>query len=238
MSAAMRGESNDWIQLPGGLVKVKICRLCGMLATDHCNEPVYEPSAYDPTHPELMTSVVRDGGVYEDVMPADRVPPPCTLPHGVPPAGEQAPGYYSDPSLATPSVQRAAGDEYTTPSPAVPALGTPGAATPTTMPTSDSTRPPVAQPPAFMTERPAPVSTIVPAATERQDRKRRTDSVPAPVADPAVAPIPDAPKVNPILPGAPAQDPAPPVDGVIPGSTIEKTPPAAPKKPREPQFQL
>ena len=89
---------------------------------------------------------VRAGSVYEDVMPADRVPPPCTMLHGAP-VNDPLQAPYYDPSLTAPSVQRAAGTQFEVPPTVVFAAQS--------MPISPA-RPPVATPPAFMTERREP----------------------------------------------------------------------------------
>ena len=100
MTAALRGARDEWPEMPGSLVKMKVCRLSGMLATDACQEPVFEATPYDPNHPELMAAggTMRAGSVYEDVMRADRVPPPCTMPHGAP-ANDSLQAPYDSPSL-------------------------------------------------------------------------------------------------------------------------------------------
>jgi hypothetical protein len=256
MSAAMRGGDNSWFEMPGSLVQVKICRLSGMQATGKCNLPVWEPAPYDPNHPELLatsTGTMRPGDVYEDVMPADRVPPPCTLPHGEPAPG--APTYY-DPSLSLPPVQRAV-DSMQEPSTALPAI----------QPSVPDPSRPVTPPPAFMTERPPTRVTTMPPPTETRPRVTPAASVPppapavtpavniAPPEQPAEKPAPPpaekpAPKAvekpatdpdvaNPIIPGAtekPAPAPEQPADGpIVPGAKVEKTPPPPPVPRKPPQ---
>jgi len=84
MAAVSAGASNDGFVQPASVVKVKLCRLSGMLATDHCNEPVIEPAPYDPLQPDVLAGamLVRDGGTYDEYRRADQMPAPCNLPHG------------------------------------------------------------------------------------------------------------------------------------------------------------
>ncbi len=228
MTAAMRGQKDDWFDMPSSLVKVKICRLSGMLATDKCNLPVYESAPYDPNHPELMTTstgVMRESGVFEDVRPADRIPPPCTLPHGVLPPALQAP--YDETLSTMPPVQRAIGTEQQPP-PAVPATEPPALA-----PAPSRVTPP----PPFMTDRPSPrVTTVIPAAPAPIARPKPTETVPSPSSpDASVKPAEKPRSEIPVTPPASAtQDPPPPSDPyapIIPGSNVEKTPPKPPKPP-------
>jgi penicillin-binding protein 1A len=268
MVAAMRGVKDSWFELPGGLAEVKICRLSGMLATDKCHLPVYEPPEYDINNPGIVraSGTMRESGVVTDIRQADRIPPPCTMPHGEP-APAMPPSYY-DPSFVNPDVQRTIGTDLGT-APAVPA------APPYISP--DPSRP-VTPPPAWMTERNTPprVTTIVPAAPA-DAKPVVTPAVapaPAPVPVPAPAPVPaptvvppvappavekpkpaeaekakpaegEKPKAaetpNPIIPNVertPTQPEQPPQDPVIPGSRVEKAPPRAPGNgtPRVPGF--
>ena len=48
MTAAMHGQRDEWLDMPASLVKVKICRISGMIATDVCHMPVLEAAPYDP----------------------------------------------------------------------------------------------------------------------------------------------------------------------------------------------
>jgi penicillin-binding protein 1A len=243
MSGAMRGVQEQWMEMPGSLTKVRLCRLSGGLATDRCHEPVYEHAPFDPHNPGVVAAAgtLREGGVYEDVMPAGRVPPPCTLPHGVPP-----------PSAVDPSVAAGTDFDFDEPLPAIQP----------SMP--DPTRP-VTPPPDFMTERPSRVLTLPPAAPERPERETRpapvepiappppapvapkpTESAPVekpaekptekPVEKPIEKPKPTEPETpNPIIPGAtpePKPTPTPPAEGpIIPGAPVEKVPPPPPRRP-------
>ncbi len=246
MTSAMRGIKEQWFDMPGALVKMRICRLSGMLATDKCNEPVYEPTPYDPSHPDLMPvgGSVREASVYEEMMPADRVPPPCTLPHGVPVDTMPAP---SSSPYSTPS------DAFGTPQPAVPAVLSPPPQGARSNPI-DPNRP-ATPPPAFMLEKPAPRIITLPPTTERPEAKPPAAPISAPAPKPeektkvdekpkvdATPKVEDKPKPDnglaPIIPGAPAPKTPPEQDGpVIPGSRVEKAPPAAPAPRRPPQVQ-
>jgi 1A family penicillin-binding protein len=260
MSAAMRGAKDDWFDMPGSLVKVKICRLSGMLATDHCNEPVYEPAPYDPNHPDVVpvSGNVRPGDVYEEVMSADRVPPPCTLPHGVavetpsypPPYGTSysttSSSATSDPRSGANAGQHAATMGVTTPSPAMPAPAIPAPAIPARLspPVEGarstpfySNRPPVAAPPAWMTARPAPSRVIsLPPAAERFDMTPTVVTPAAPARSNAL-PTEQKPKsdVAPKVEQKPStEDPLKPI---IPGAPAPK-PPASPDGPIVPGSRL
>jgi penicillin-binding protein 1A len=83
MAAAHKGLKDEWFAMPASLTKVKLCRLSGQLATDRCRLPVIDPPTYDPDNPLMPPmSIVRDGGVYEELRHVSRLPPPCLLPHG------------------------------------------------------------------------------------------------------------------------------------------------------------
>ena len=255
MTGALHGVKEDWFAMPGSLVKVKICRLSGMLATDRCNEPVYEQPPYDPNNPDVVTAsasapVARQSGVFEDVRPADRVPPPCTMLHGD--AGVVTQPLWADPPPTAPGVQRTGGLDNLMSIP--PAQSAP----------IDTTRP-VAPPPPFMTEKraPTPVTTMpatapapvpVPAPTPTPTP---TPTAPAPAAAakpdpsaviipaatapaPAPSPKPAEPAQDPVIPGskvtkeppsaAPSAAPPAPNAPIIPGTSVERTPPEPPKK--------
>jgi 1A family penicillin-binding protein len=184
MTGAMRGTTHDWIDMPGGLVKVKICRLSGALATDKCQEPVYQPAPYDPNDAATLgaTGTMREGGVYEDVMPAHRVPPPCTMFHGAPP-----------PDLT--DAASASRDELDLTDP-VRALE----------PHVPDQTVPVTPPPAFMTERPSRVITLPPTTQSPAQSLRPA----MPSTTTSVLPATPANADAPIIPGAPSQPPAAP----------------------------
>ncbi len=213
MTAAMHGERDQWLDMPGSLVKVKICRISGMIATDVCRLPVFETAAYDPDHPELMAmgGTMRAGSVYDDVMPADRVPLPCSLLHGAP-ANDTLPAPYYDSPHTGPTFRQAAGTQFEVPEVVHAAQS---------MPISAS-RPPVATPPAFMTERSERTFTTI----QTLDRSL----APRPAVAGVTNPEPQLSQ-RPIIPGAPPTNaplPAPTSDGVVPGSTIDRALPAAP----------
>jgi 1A family penicillin-binding protein len=236
MRAALSGVNDQWFEMPGTLVKVKLCRLSGQLATERCLHPVYEPPTYDPTNPGIVTAsatVTRSPGVYEEVRSYGRVPGPCTLNHGH--SDALAGGYTgADPSLtraydpapysATPTPTPA---PYPATSPTTSSVSvlTPSGATYTPPPLPPNT-PPVAQPPPFMTNRPRTV--IMPATANETPA-----AAPPPTATtPAATPTP--PAVTPTPPAAaPAPKPVPttpetePENPIIPGSkvTTKPTPP-------------
>jgi membrane peptidoglycan carboxypeptidase len=81
MAAALRGESSEWFTMPSSLMKVKLCRISGLLATDRCHLPVME-YATDPTDPGALPTL-REGGVYEELRRVADLPQTCPLPHGV-----------------------------------------------------------------------------------------------------------------------------------------------------------
>ena len=82
MAAAHKDLKNDWFKMPASLAKVKLCRLSGQVATEHCHLPVVEPPRYDPEHPFVSASTtVREGGVYDELRPVGRMAEPCSLPH-------------------------------------------------------------------------------------------------------------------------------------------------------------
>jgi 1A family penicillin-binding protein len=84
MAAVTKGAKNDAFEQPASVVRVRLCRLSGMLATDRCDEPVMEPAPYDPDNPNLLAgaTLVRDGGTYDEYRRADQMPEPCSLRHG------------------------------------------------------------------------------------------------------------------------------------------------------------
>lgn len=253
MRAALRDTKDNWFDMPGGLAKVKLCRLSGMLATDRCHEPVYEYPAYDPNNPNVVAAarpMARHSGVYEEVMPYDRVPQPCTMLHGAP----TAPAY--DPSLLPGAPHRASSVEQAPETPVLSIYPTP----------PDS--PPVTPPPPFMTERPRPM--IVPAARPNAAPPPPSPSAKPTAVEPTPAPIPETAKplpapapapVTPAPPSVPAPTPPPaakpapvpepevenpitkppkpvpeqdPATPIVPGSKIEKAPPPPPPPPKKP----
>jgi 1A family penicillin-binding protein len=84
MTAATEGAADDWFEMPSSVVKVKLCRLSGMLATDRCELPVVETAPFDPEHPDVLagSTLVREGGVYEELRRAGTEPEVCPLRHG------------------------------------------------------------------------------------------------------------------------------------------------------------
>ena len=91
MTAALRGVKSEWFEMPGSLVKVKICRLSGMLATDQCHLPVLESAPVDPTFPDRAArdGVARGRGLR-------RAPPRVAVPGAVPPCSRRFPTPVAD----------------------------------------------------------------------------------------------------------------------------------------------
>ena len=88
MAAAHKDVKNEWFEMPGSLMKVKLCRISGQLATDRCHLPVIEEPSYDPDNPIMPLSMnVREGGVYDELRHVHRLPEPCPLIHGDGPSG-------------------------------------------------------------------------------------------------------------------------------------------------------
>jgi 1A family penicillin-binding protein len=84
MAEAMRGAQSEWFQMPGSLMKVKLCRISGLLATDRCHLPVVEPVPFDPDNPMAPTAArIREGGVYDELRLVAQLPDTCPLLHGV-----------------------------------------------------------------------------------------------------------------------------------------------------------
>jgi penicillin-binding protein 1A len=82
MAAGLAGERSEWFDMPASVRKVRLCRISGLLATDQCYLPVIEEAPFDPDNPDAPDVVVREGGVYEDLRPGERLPDRCPLPHG------------------------------------------------------------------------------------------------------------------------------------------------------------
>lgn len=186
MSAALRGREDRWPAMPAALTTVRICKLSGGLATERCNEPIYEPAPYDSWEFEAGAPVrVRASAVYQEVMPADRLPPPCTLPHGV-----HAYILPVDPHVD------------------------PNRPVPVPVPDRASTVDPLPMPPpSFMTDRPPRVTTLDSAPREITPRVTAPPAEQriAPASPPVLAP-PAAVPENPIVPPEfePSRVPPPP----------------------------
>jgi penicillin-binding protein 1A len=223
MMAATKGEKSEWFEMPGSLVKVKLCRISGLLATERCHLPVHEHN-YDPDNPDPLAAtqpIAKAGGVYQELRNVSRMPEPCPLMHSE-----------TDPSYIAPDAFRAALPDV----PGQPPGSAPMSGTPVPAATSIMIRDSATMPPASMTQprRPTPVETIYPS---------NPAAAPSPAATPVTAPrettAKPAPSTetneqNPIVPGTkvdkpkPEADPAQPAP-VIPGSTMTNTPPPAPK---------
>ena len=68
-------------------MKVKLCRISGLLATDQCHLPVLEEAAVRSDFPDAPREMVlREGGVYDEFRRVSQLPEPCHLLHGVPDA--------------------------------------------------------------------------------------------------------------------------------------------------------
>jgi penicillin-binding protein 1A len=221
MLAATRGAKSEWFEMPGSLVKVRICRVSGLLATDQCHLPVYEAPRYDPSNPDVMAAsapVAKAGGVYEELRHVSRMPAPCHLLHGA--AGMDA--------------SRAALTE--TPMPAPPEMTHAEAPAPTAAATTPTIviQSPATPPPASMTTRTRPVSvtTIAPSTPANTPAATPGTTVPTPAPKPAVPA--ESNEQNPIVPGMKIEKPKPetaPPAPVIPGSTVTTAPPPPPKPP-------
>jgi penicillin-binding protein 1A len=108
MTAALRDAHNEWFDMPGSLMKVKLCKISGLLATDRCNLPVVEYAPFDPNTPNAPAEpVVREGGVFEELRHVSRLPETCPLPHGIGLADYTSDATYASPG-ETPSSGTAA----------------------------------------------------------------------------------------------------------------------------------
>jgi 1A family penicillin-binding protein len=204
MSAALRGASNAWFDMPGSLMKVKLCRLSGLLATDRCHLPVVESAAFDPNNPDVPAAPnTREGRVYDELRHVSRLPQTCPLPHG-----EGLPHDGTHPTDAAAAMDAGAeetgADIVRREMPAV----------------ARAPRPTPRQPalPDFSSIR-RPASLTEPS----------TDGV-APVPEPEEGPIPGS-RIDRRIEAPPsATPPAPPAapPGVLPGSSISTTPPRPP----------
>jgi 1A family penicillin-binding protein len=236
MSSALRGAKDEWFELPGGLVNVKVCRLSGMLATDQCHLPVYEYAPYDRNHPDVVSTsaVIRESGVIDDVRPAGRVPPPCTLPHGVP-LNTPPPLTTYDQSLINPSVTRAGGTEVgvQSPAPAVQPYISPDPTRPVPPPASFTTMEALRSAEAAKRAEEA-AKTLEGARRAAEAARKAAAEAEAKKTGDAENPKPE--EKTPIIPGTTVvKDPAVPPQAaenpIIPGAKIEKTPPPPPRRP-------
>jgi 1A family penicillin-binding protein len=85
MAAALRDAKSEWFEMPGSLMKVKLCRISGLLATDRCHLPVLEEAPATSEFPDAPREMVlREGGVYDEFRHVSRLPEPCHLLHGMP----------------------------------------------------------------------------------------------------------------------------------------------------------
>ena len=85
MIAATSHDRNDWFEMPHTLTKVRLCKISGLLATDHCDLPVIEEvdtGAADGDPLFAHATLVKEGGTYEDLRRIENLPPPCHLFHG------------------------------------------------------------------------------------------------------------------------------------------------------------
>jgi len=190
MIAATRGARDEWFEMPGSLVKVKLCRISGLLATDRCHLPVLEMPEHDPNHPDAVAAsapVLRPGGVFEELRYVNRLPEPCPLLHG-----EAESLYATLDEIALPPVP-----PLPEPSPIIDEPFTPRQtpAVPPTLPPVPAPAAPVSPPPSTAPPtppRPAPEPPVAP---------------PAPAVPPApVAPAPQTPSV---IPGSPISNVSP-----------------------------
>lgn len=85
MIAATRGARDEWFEMPGSLVKVKLCRISGLLATDRCHLPVLEMPGHDANNPDAVATsgrMFKLGGVFEELRSVGHLPETCPLLHG------------------------------------------------------------------------------------------------------------------------------------------------------------
>ena len=85
MIAATSHDRNDWFEMPHTLTKVRLCRISGLLATDHCDLPVIEEVDTGAAQGDPLfahATLVKEGGTYEDLRRIENLPPPCHLLHG------------------------------------------------------------------------------------------------------------------------------------------------------------
>jgi 1A family penicillin-binding protein len=209
MMAATRGVAADWFEMPGSLVKVKLCRISGLLATDRCHLPVLEMPRYDPNAPDAQAAalpVLRPGGVFEELRQVGQLPEVCPLPH-----------------REVDSMDAVFEHELSPPTNALPSYGAvPG---PPTSHGSLPSRSAAPAAPTLTTPEPAPTAPL-PVRAPRPA---------SPTAPEAPTPTPE-PAATPIIPGSlVTRTPEPPAPEaqtpVIPGSTVTRTPPPPPKPP-------
>jgi len=82
-TAATSNGTEKWFERPGSLVPVKLCRISGMLATERCHLPVIDTMLENPGDPNTAAqTIIQEGGVYEDLRYAGRIPDVCPLQHG------------------------------------------------------------------------------------------------------------------------------------------------------------
>jgi penicillin-binding protein 1A len=167
MVAATRGAKNEWFDMPGSLVKVKLCRISGLLATDRCHLPMLETPTGDDLHDanvvEASALVLKQGGVFEELRHVGRQPDPCPLLHGEPesfyaafehipqPPAAAMPAppdvFIPERSNSTPPAPSVAPTTPAIPAPAPPAASAPSApSAPALIPGSTFSNTPPAQP--------------------------------------------------------------------------------------------
>ena len=208
MMAATRGVAAEWFDMPGSLVKVKLCKISGLLATDRCHLPVVEEPRFDPNAPDVQSAalpVLKEGGVFEELRHVGRLPDVCPLLHH---------DVDTLPALL---------DEHVVPpTNSLPSYGAvPGS------PSSYGSLPARPTPP----QETVPTSPMTPAPPAPRP-------LPAPPLPPQLSPPATPPPANdsPLIPGSRmTTTPEPPNPDtptpVIPGSTVTRTPPPPPKPP-------
>lgn len=203
MMGATSGASDEWFEMPGSLVKLNLCRISGLLATDRCHLPVIESAPYDSRNQDILTAsatIVREGGVYEELRHITRMPEPCPLLHGAP------------------DLMRSYVDPMWVPSPDPPSsFPEPPAAPAATVIIHQVATPP---PPSMTEPTRTPVTTVPPS---------RVPYTVIPAATPAATdenPVVPGSQIQ-RTPTSPVPPPAP----VIPGSDISTAPPPPPRPP-------
>ena len=209
MTTALRDARNEWFAMPGSLMKVKLCKISGLLATDRCNLPVAEYPPFDANYPTAtLIPVMKEGGVFEELRHIFRLPDTCPLPHGIglPDASVTE---TVDPASSSAGQQPAAPASAESITPAVPYTPPPSI-----RPTRPIYAPPIdTTPPA---RPPDPDTSVIPGT-----RLERTPGEPPPA--PATGVIPGS-RIDRSVGNPPPTN----IPGVIPGSTVTTTPPRPP----------
>jgi penicillin-binding protein 1A len=214
MIAATSGSRDEWFQRPGSLVPVKLCRISGLLATDRCHLPVIESVLENPGDPNTgVQTIVQEGGVYEDLRYAGRMPEVCPLQHG---DYRDATAFGSDVvPLSAPAPAPPVDVEYSVLPRRVPDPNL-------RMPDAPAPPPPPAEPRVMRPAAPVPAAPVdVPRPAPPQPAEPRVMRPPAPQ--------PEEPRV--MRPPSPEPEVANPL---IPGQNVSRSAPIPPRRPPGP----